>query len=237
MVDYKHFKFNINHIVFIFTFLRIFMTKIHIATVGFKLGGILDGFRNYSVDKLYLLYNKHVDSRGTAQEVEKIVEQSGGDSELVEIDINNIQNVIETIINIHNKHKGDELFVNITGGSKIVAAGALIGGFLVGSNVYYMRGWAKDEDEGLADKAMEIPLPKVKPTDLPLKIRNILKYISQNPNSNVSEIASEFEISNQFVSKQVNKLIESELIKEEWVGRKKLLKITNSGKIMIKLID
>ncbi len=212
------------------------MKKVHIATVGVQFGGVFSGLLNYGADVLYLLHSNRDDVVTNAQLIKRKVEQIGCTCHLKLIDVYNVQTVIETVLDISKAHPKATIFVNISGGLSYIAAATQIGAYLIGAKVYFMRYWEKEEGEAVAEKVIELPLPKIRPTELKGTRRKILGYIEKNPGCNNKEITDVFKISAQMSSKHVLNLIMDELVREERTGKEKKLFITNSGKLLLKII-
>lgn len=212
------------------------MKKVHIATVGVQSGGVFSGLLNYGADVLYLLHSEREDVVTNAQSIKRKVEQIGCTCHLKLIDIYDVQTVIETVLDISKAHPKDIIYVNISGGLSYIAAAAQIGAYLIGAKVYFMRYWEKEEGESVTDKVIELPLPKIRPTELKGTRRRVLGYIEKNPGCNNKEIADAFEISAQMGSIHVLNLINDELVREEIEGKEKKLFITNSGKLLVIII-
>ncbi len=213
------------------------MKKVHIATVGVQSVGVFSGLLNYGADVLYLLHSDREDVVTNVQSIKRKVEQIGCSCYLKLIDVYDVQTVIETVLDISKKHSKASIFINISGGLSYIAAAAQIGAYLIGAKVYFMRYWEKEKGEPFTDKVIELPLPKIRPTELKGRRRKILEYIEKNPCCNNKEITDVFKISAQMSSIHVHNLLRDELVREERTGKEKKLFITNSGKLLAKIIS
>lgn len=132
--------------------------NIHIATQGTSTPPIIEGLRHYSVDKLYLLHNSG--SLSTAREVKEKAAVFDIDCELHEINMFSQESILTKIIEIKKKcNPEDHLFINMTGGTKLMSASATVGAYMISATAYYII--EAKSDEPLSDRIIELPLPKV----------------------------------------------------------------------------
>ncbi|MHA1223339.1 MAG: HFX_2341 family transcriptional regulator domain-containing protein [Candidatus Heimdallarchaeaceae archaeon] len=212
------------------------MKKVHIVTVGTQAGSVFDGVRHFGADVLYLLHSNRKDIIENARYIKRTIKQMGYSCSLKPINIYDVNSVIETILGVAKNHLEDNIFVNISGGLNYIAAAAQIGAYLVGAKVYFIRYWEKETDRSVKDKVIELPLPKIRPTELKKTKRKILEYIEKNPGCINKEVAEKCRITKQMSAIHIHDLIRDNLVKGERIGRIKRLFITNSGKLILKII-
>ena len=135
----------------------------HIALIGRTENPVLSGYQHYGgIKKLYLLHSpddREFKFRGLALEVKKKLEGAGFDGvELRQIDAFDMNNIISTMIAIVDQEK-PPYFVNITGGTNLMAGAACAAAFFIGAKAYYVlgrRGGKMAEPE-----VIELPVPNI----------------------------------------------------------------------------
>lgn len=121
--------------------------NIHIIPHGRVISHVKRGLRAYSgADKIYLLTSNAFESEGI--ELEADLEKFGYEVERRLIDAFDLRNVVDTIVSIAKQHSGDDLFINITGGTNLVAGGATSSAFFIGATPYYVLE-PQDETEAI----------------------------------------------------------------------------------------
>ena len=186
--------------------------NIHIATLGHiedpkkngpgkgNKGPVIDGtFQNYSnIDKLYLLCS-HVQDADEIRDDLKIFKKLY--IKEIQIDKDDFSDVISKIIEIFTKEKAKysdvNFFVNVTGGTKVMSCGAMVGANYIGAVTYYV----KIEDE----KAIELNPPLVPPSSLVDMQKKIVGFIAKKK-SHQTRIAANLNCSVQRVSYNCKKL-------------------------------
>ena len=212
--------------------------NIHIATLGHdpktnkgNKGPIVDGtFQNYSnIDKLYLLCSEVSDVDEIREDL-KIFKKLK--IQHVKIDKDDFSDIIGKIIEIHAKETKTisdvKFFVNVTGGTKIMSCGALVGANYIGALTYYVS----IDDE----KAIELNPPLVPPSDLVEKQQKIVQLVTKK-DMYQSHIAEKLNISVQLVSyncKRLKKYGYIEIIQDPKDRRATLIHITPMGKMALR---
>lgn len=139
---------------------------VHIALIGRTMEPILKGFQYYGMDKLYLLHSqdtKEFPFEKTAEEVKRRLADVGfGNVSLIEINPFDMNNIIGSIIRIVESEKQSSIYVNITGGTNLMAGAACSASFFVGAKAYYVLDESKlPKNSPLQDQILELPTPKV----------------------------------------------------------------------------
>ena len=153
-----------------------YMHNLHIATVGKTPGSIIEGIRAYPIDKLYLLYNE-----GSVEEAKEIKQSADNlklECNLLEIDPFDIEDIFVQILLIERRNFPSNIFINITGGTKIMSNAAFIAGYLMGARIYYIR--IDSGGESLQDRVIELPVPKVSMADIDENQQRILSHLLCN---------------------------------------------------------
>lgn len=124
---------------------------IHIALVGRNSGHLWNGLKEIvPAEKIYLLHSANQDDFKHANEAKKLkkeIEKYFCETVLVKInpfEMTNIYQTINKIIDDEIKKSNFELekfdfAVNVTGGTNIMASGAIIGAMLTGIKAYYVQ--------------------------------------------------------------------------------------------------
>lgn len=139
---------------------------VHIALIGRTMEPVLKAFQYYGMDKLYLLHSqdtKEFRFKETAQEVKRRLADVGfGDVSLIEINPFDMNSIIESIIRIVEDEKQSSIYVNITGGTNLMAGAACSASFFVGAKAYYVLDQSKlPKNSSLQDQILELPTPKI----------------------------------------------------------------------------
>jgi DNA-binding transcriptional ArsR family regulator len=145
---------------------------------------------------------------------------------------------VDTIVSIAKQHPADELFINITGGTNLVAGGATSSAFFVGATPYYVLE-RRDESTSVDDLVMELPAP-TQPLTFEIEglQREVLETLGEWDEQNRSgvimrEIGDELGESAQKVSYHVDQLEERGLVERRASGRAKRVYLTDVGKLYL----
>jgi len=140
--------------------------NIHIALIGRTMEPILKAFQYYGMDKLYLLHSqdtKEFSFKKTAEEVKRRLADVGfGNVSLIEINPFDMNDIIGSIIRIVESEKQSSIYVNITGGTNLMAGAACSASFFVGAKAYYVLDQSKlPKNLPLQNQILELPIPKI----------------------------------------------------------------------------
>ncbi len=140
--------------------------NVHIALMGKAKEPVLKGFQYYGMDKLYLLHSIDSDEcpfGQVARDVKKALEGVGlSEIFLTQINPFDMQTVINSIIEIADKEKQADIYVNITGGTNLMAGAACSASFFIGAKAYYVLDRNKLPTKAtLKDQIIELPIPKI----------------------------------------------------------------------------
>ena len=212
--------------------------NIHIATLGHdpsknrvNKGPIVHGtFRNYpNIGKLYLLCS-HIGDQDEVREDLKNVKNL--EIHARQVDIDDFSDIISKIIEIHTEEKRSRsdvrFFVNVTGGTKIMTCGALVGANYIGAQAYYVS--ERNEE------AIELTLPIIPPQNLVPTQRKIVQLVAEKT-WNQTRIAEKLALSPQTVSYNCDKLEKYgylSITPDTRDKRKKDISITPMGKMALK---
>ncbi len=216
--------------------------EVHIATVGLTEEPIIHGMNAYPVDKLILLHSNDDKSKENSLEIVKVAEKMKIICEVHEVDAFDLENVIISIMDLHKKHRQDNLSINLTGGTKVMASAALLSGYILGVRIYYIQDGSieKNQGKGIKELTIELPVPKTNIDDLEETQRNILSYVYQEngllERANTA-IHEALKISKQNASYHLKQLEDKELISLTIDGRNKIVKLTNTGKLFARIFS
>lgn len=209
------------------------MRNLHIATVGKSIGPIIEGIRAYPIDELYLLYNEG--SHKEALEIRKSAEDWKLKCNMVEVKLFDIEDIFVKILLIQRRNINSKIFINVTGGTKIMSNAAFIAGYLIGANIYYIR--EAQEDESLQDCVIELPVPKIQMEDIDENQKRILSHLLNNDgriSTGTTELSKTLLLTPQLVSYHLNRLENANLIKNEKKGRISIISLTGAGRFAAK---
>jgi CRISPR locus-related DNA-binding protein len=124
---------------------------------------VLNGFYHYgSVDRLYLLHSPNDDEdkfADKAKDVQRKLAAAGFDGvRLKEVDAFDMNNIIDAILSIIETEK-PPFYINITGGTNMMAGAACAASFFVGAKAYYVLG--KKGTDASQYKVIELPVPNI----------------------------------------------------------------------------
>jgi DNA-binding transcriptional ArsR family regulator len=214
------------------------MCAVHIATVGETPEPIIEGVRHHSVDLQVLLHSR--ETKSVAVEIRRRIKSLIGRDicELKEIDPFDMRDIMTAIVSYRKRMPAEVLHINITGGTNIMASAALIAGFVVGARVYYIR---KDPNPKipLADRIIELPVPRVSLESLDENHRRILKLIHNRGTEFApanSVIATELGMSRQLVSYHLRRLERAGLLHLTLEGRNKIASLTPEGDLYAEIV-
>ncbi len=190
--------------------------SVHIALIGRTAEPVLTGYRHYgSIDSLYLLHSPDTGEfkfRVKAQEVKDRLRGIGFNNVILkQIDAFDMYSIINTILSIVEKEERP-IFINITGGTNLMAGAACAASFFVGAKAYYVLG--KTGSEPSESKVIELPVPNIPYNRVINKTQlRILAAIrkSETPIS-ATHIRWELDISPQSLSYQLKELAKKRLI-------------------------
>ena len=216
--------------------------EIHIATVGLTKEPILQGVNAYPIDKLILLHSNDDKSKENSHEIASAVKELKIECEIAEVDAFDLEDVLISIMNIHKKYAQEDLSINLTGGTKVMASAALLAGYILGLRVYYIQDGSIDKNKGkyIKERTIELPVPRVNIHDLEQTQKDILSYIFkeggrlEKANTVLHEV---LKITKQNASYHLKQLTKKDLISLTIDGRNKIVKLTNTGKLFARIFS
>ena len=142
---------------------------VHIAAIGTETGHVTEWLRNGSVEKIYLLHSKktaEVDFPKKARELEKKIKEQYPDCIIFKRVIENAFNlddtqdaITEIIYNERdNGVENQEIAINVTGGTNVQGAAAVLSAYKHGTKAYYIKNRKKEK---LNTYVEELPIPSI----------------------------------------------------------------------------
>lgn len=211
--------------------------KIHIVPHGRNTTHVKRGLRAYTgADKVYLLTSDAFPEEGA--ELKKDLEEFGYEVNQHRIDAFDLRSVVDTIVSIAREHTGDKVYINITGGTNLVAGGSTSSAFFIGATPYYVLEPQGDED--LDELVMELPAPTQPLTfeidGLQREVLVTLGMWEEEGRTGVimREIGEELGESAQKISYHVDRLEDRGLVERRTSGRSKKVYLTEVGKLYLR---
>ena len=135
----------------------------HIALLGKTIEPVLKGFQHYgAIDNLYILHSKDEPDfkfKKLAEELRTRLSGIGFDNtHLVQIDPFKMDDIIGAILQIVGE-ASSPIYINITGGTNLMAGAACIAAFFVGAQAYYVLG--KRGGPISESRVVELPVPNI----------------------------------------------------------------------------
>ena len=161
---------------------------VHIAAIGTETGHVTEWLRNGSVEKIYLLHSKktaEVDFPKKARELEKKIKEQYPDCIIFKRVIENAFNlddtqdaITEIVYNEQdNGVLNQEIAINVTGGTNIQGAAAVLSAFKHGTKAYYILNRRKNKN--LNSYVEELPIPSIGIAKMNKTQQQALQFIAQ----------------------------------------------------------
>ena len=211
--------------------------SIHIVPHGRVTEHVKRGLQGHSgVDEVHLLSSDRF--LETSQELANELRTFGYDVEVHEISAFKLRSVVDTIVTIAKGHPGEEVYVNITGGTNLMAGAATSSAFFIGANPYYVL--EPQADESIDELIVSLPAPTQPLTfDLSGSQREVLELLGRWDAAGKGavigrEIGDELGTSAQNVSYHVGKIEEKGLVTTKRNGRRKEIELTDAGRLYLR---
>lgn len=215
--------------------------SIHIALMGKTREPVLKGYQHYGgIEKLYLLHsanNKEFAFKDLALDVKKRFEEIGFKGTLLkEVNAFDMDSIVNAIVSIARAEK-PPFYVNITGGTNLMAGAACAASFFIGAKAYYVRG--KVGDELSKSRVIELPVPNI-PFQIPDETQlGILKILSkQNGSVSNTLIRQELGLSPQILSYHIKEMVKKGLVEydqnKNFDRRRVYISATNAGRLVLR---
>ncbi len=211
--------------------------SIHIVPHGRVTEHIKQGLQGHSgVDEVHLLSSDRF--LETSHELANELVAFGYNVEVHEISAFELRSVVDTIVTIAKKHPDEEIYVNITGGTNLMAGAATSSAFFIGANPYYVL--EPQADESIEELIVSLPAPTQPLTfDLNDSQREVLEQLGRWDATGKRgiigrEVGDKLSISAQNVSYHVGELEEKGLVTTNRSGRRKEIELTDVGRLYLR---
>ncbi len=211
--------------------------SVHIVPHGRSIEHVKRGLRGHSsAEHVHLLVSDRF--LETAHELADDLESFGYALEIHLIDAFDLRSVVDTIVTIAKDHAGEELYVNITGGTNLMAGAATSSAFFIGARPYYVL--KPQADESVDELIISLPAPKQPLTfDLSESQRAVLEQLggwdAQGKKGVIGrEIGDELGVSAQNISYHIGKLENKGLVETQPDGRRKEIYLADVGRLYLR---
>lgn len=211
--------------------------SLHIVPHGETTAHIKRGLQAYgSTDHVILLTSKKFQSVGNnlAEELTEF----GYTVEVDLVDAFDLRDVVDTVVSVARKNPDQEIYVNITGGTNLMAGAATASAFFIGATPYYVLE-PQTGEESVDDLVKKLPLP-TQPLNfeiegLQLNVLRTLDRWDKNGRRGVilREIGEELGESSQKISYHITQLEQKGLVETEIEGRTKHVYVTDVGRLYL----
>lgn len=211
--------------------------NVHIVPHGRTTAHIKKGLRAKGpADRVYLLTSEIYEETGISLAAE--LEEFGYTTEQRLVDAFDLRDVVDTIVTIAQQHTDADLYVNITGGTNLMAGAATSSAFFIGARPYYIL--EQQDDEPLNELVRELPAP-TQPLHFDLSnaqlevFTQLGRWDAEGRTGVIGrEVADKLGASPQKISYHINELEQKRLIETENDGRRKEIHVTESGKLYLR---
>lgn len=210
--------------------------NIHIVPHGKDTNHIKKGLRAYNaVDKVYLLTSeKFLDN---SYKLKEQLIDFGYEVEIRQINAFELRSVVDTITDIARRHKNDRLYINITGGTNLMAGAATSTAFFIGATAYYVMEGNNNKDP-VSTQVKELPIP-TQPlyVEIKGKKRDILEALNKMDGKeslkSMQELCKNLNEYPQKISFHIADLEKKKLIKTHKEGRVIKIEISPVGRLYL----
>ena len=161
---------------------------VHIAVIGTETAHVIEWLRSGSIEKIYLLHSKktaEIDFPKKARELDKQIKKLYPGVEIIKRVIENAFNLDDTQDAIseiiynerENGVENQEIVINITGGTAIQSAAAVLSAFKHGTKADYIRNRKKEKLKNYIEK---LPIPSIGIVNMNKTQQKVLQLISES---------------------------------------------------------
>lgn len=211
--------------------------SIHIVPHGRVTEHIKRGLQGHGgVEDVHLLSSDRF--LETSHELADELTTFGYDVEVHGISAFELRSVVDTIVTIAKKYPDEKIYVNITGGTNLMAGAATSSAFFIGANPYYVL--EPQEDESIEELIVSLPAPTQPLTfDMSDSQREVLEQLGRWDSAGKGaiigrEIGDKLGTSAQNVSYHVGKLEQKGLVRTSRNGRRKEIELTDAGRLYLR---
>ncbi len=200
------------------------------GTLGFTPQKFLPSLRHREdVDAAVVFHDDHPDSKNAAAEVGRFCRSMDVKFESVAVDAFDIVACASAMQKLVHRHGPERIVFNVTGGTKVIAAAAILTCFLEGLRAVYIHDETHDE--------IALPLVTARYDQLLTEPqRRVLRHIAEHPRCTQHEVGAALGISKPTTSHHVKQLMDFGLItqvQDQDDGRKRHLDIIPSARLLL----
>lgn len=214
------------------------------STLGGSLGSVTSILRFLRWDILYIFVSDkfHKGAHDIKDSILLLHPKSKEKIKIIVIDAFDIEDCISKIVVAHKElrkawsqtHKLEFSF-NMTGGTNIMSSSMLLSGYILSTNVFYVK--ANLEDENDDGELIKMPLPKLELNQITDKMKEIMFQLSNGRRLKLVQLANIAEFkSTPALKRHTDKLIEKNILETTKVGRDVFVSLTISGRILYSLL-
>lgn len=224
--------------------------RVHIMAVGYEEDRVHQAVEKLRADRIVLIEHSQNDDDGR-RHLDNVVDnliKRGFDPRIEKCDYFNLFDAIATFNKLIDEYRDDEIYVNVSTGSKLTAIAGMIASMINDVTPYYAKaGIYSDHDiPREIEEIFELPRYRIDPPD-PDHIK-ILKYLLENKNSKITkgelidycEVKEISHFRDRDISKKgkyrmldnyiIEPMLTESLIDVEKSGRSRVIRITDNGK-------
>ncbi|WP_049937227.1 HFX_2341 family transcriptional regulator domain-containing protein [Haloplanus natans] len=211
--------------------------SLHIVPHGETTVHIKRGLQAHgSADHVQLLTSEKF--RSVGDELAEELSEFGYNVEIDLIDAFDLRDVVDAVVSVARKNPDQEIYVNITGGTNLMAGAATASAFFIGATPYYVLE-PQTGEESIDELVQKLPSP-TQPLNfeiegLQLDVLETLGRWDEEGRKGVilREIGEELSESSQKISYHVSQLEEKGLVETEMEGRTKHVYVTDVGRLYL----
>lgn len=211
--------------------------SLHIVPHGQTTVHIKRGLQAFgSADKVHLLTSEKF--RSVGNELAEELTQFGYAVEVDLIDAFDLRDIVDTVVSIARENPDQDTYINMTGGTNLMAGAATASAFFIGATPYYVLE-PQTGEESVDDLVMKLPSPTQPLTfeieGLQLDVLRTLGKWDRDGRKGVilREIGEELNESSQKISYHVSQLQEKGLVETQIDGRTKHVHVTDVGRLYL----
>lgn len=155
--------------------------RVHIMPVGYEHDRVVESAKKFKADQVLLIGHKGNTTKGERywKKVQETLDEEGIDYESESsCDIFDLYDSIGTIASLISNHRNDDVYVNISTGSKVTAVAGTIAANVADVTAYYAKAESYDGEPGGISEVFELPhYPIQAPDQQQVKTLHILHLL------------------------------------------------------------
>lgn len=222
--------------------------RVHIFPVGHERSRVVESVKRYKADKVVLITHSSNDEAGDEclSKVNSDLEELGFNPEVKICDIFDLYDSLETFASTIHENEGENVFVNISTGSKVTAIAGMIAAMVQDATAYYVKARSYERMPEEIESEFEIPHYPIQAPDEEQVI--VMEYIHRCNEEGESPTKGDLiffcdqnglpSLRKNIEGKGKYRILDTQildpLVSQGWVeitksGRTKVAKVTDSG--------